>query len=279
MNVARSTQLELLLITKTLDIITTTPGLSVAKFFEEFIEAVNQLPDSSLSTYWKEIYKDSLPDFPNRISLVDVKPPETKEGPAEVVDTIVPDISELDYLRTTVGHSEIRHDPLLLVRKLYDTASSSLLSTNDNAERSILLYSCLILASKSSRLSLLLHTIALLYIFRDESDNRNEGNISDPAGKRMGIKKSILKKLVSRAKELFREHKVRFPAQKEELQKKIKSKVWEKILASSAFSSSSQTSTSASVLSLETIRNSLVLSFGKADHGIPVCLFCCLSPS
>jgi hypothetical protein len=102
MNVARSTQLELLLITKTLDIITTTPGLSVAKFFEEFIEAVNQLPDSSLSTYWKEIYKDSLPDFPNRISLVDVKPPETKEGPAEVVETIVPDISELDYLRQLV---------------------------------------------------------------------------------------------------------------------------------------------------------------------------------
>jgi hypothetical protein len=272
MNVVRSTQLELLLITKTLDIITSTPGLSVARFFEEFIEAVNQLPDSSLSTYWKEIYKDSLLDFPNRISLVDVKPPETKDGSAEV-DTIVPDISELDYLRTTAGHSELRHDPLLLVRKLYDTASSSLLSTNDEVERAILLYSCLILASKSSRLSLLLHTISLLYIFRDESGNGNEGNESDPTSKGMGMKKSILKKLVSRTKELFREHKVRFPSQNEESQKKIKSKVWEKILSTSSSSSSSQTSTTA--LNTETIRNSLVLSFGKADHGksVPSCSF------
>lgn len=214
MNVDKSTQLELLLITRTLDIISTTPGLSVAHFFDDFIQAISEKPESSLSAYWKQVYE-------KRSSLVEAKGADEKDG----VESIAPGIVELDYLRSTM-HPEIRHDPLLIIRKMYETASTALLSSNTE-EKAILLYSCLIIAAKSARVSLFTHTVALLYIFKEES---------------LGIKVKILKNIVRRAKELLEENK--------------NSRVAQEINPRNASRSDFNDS-----------RNGLVLSFGKADHG------------
>jgi hypothetical protein len=217
MNVARSTQLELLLLSKTLDIIKSTPGLSIAKFFQDFIVAIEKLPEGSLSAYWKEL-EDT------RESLVDVKPSDTVDG----ADTIVPNIAELDHLRKPL-HMEIRHDPILVIRSLYEAASSSLLAASPE-EKSSLLYSCLTMGEKSARTSLLTHAIALMYIFKDETP---------------GIKAKILKTIAKRGKEIYAESR---SSEKEKCAK-------------------SSSSSSREMDSLDNIRQNLVYSFGKADHG------------
>ena len=156
-----STQLELVLLSRTLESIRSCPGLPIVYFFEELNVHLQQTSELSLSAYWRKVF----PDHKNLVSIVEVPREEHGSGD-EDQRTIVPNISELDHLRHS-KHAEIRHDPLLIIRNLYENAISTLSSANPE-ERSILLTSCLLLSIKSGRASLLLHTAMLMYIFKND---------------------------------------------------------------------------------------------------------------
>ncbi len=286
MNVPISTQLELVLLSRMLDVIKTTPGLPLARFFEELNR---HLSDSctplSLSAYWQEQYPgvqsqvaippppkpnptteeadgsssrgggtaqrgtrpgaDSAPALPttggagssaanlatdssedlaillttngavagvtsgtalgtaasssatgtggaagttsSSGNLTQPHPPAPTPAqpsqsqshaafPLPPPDTtahhqaIVPNIPELDHLKT-ITHQESRHDPLLVVRNLYEVAASGLTkqpSASSPKDRSVLLLTCLMLAMRSGRVSLLLHTTLLLYLYQED---------------------------------------------------------------------------------------------------------------
>lgn len=163
MNVPVSAQLELVLLARILESIKSCPGLPIVQFFEELNVHLRKADDLSLSAYWKKVY----PDDKTITSTVDVPKEEQLAGSGEDEQSmIVPNISELDHLRK-VKHTEIRHDPLLVIRNLYENAMSSLPSASAE-ERTILLTACLLLGMKSGRASLLLHSTLLLYLFRND---------------------------------------------------------------------------------------------------------------
>ncbi len=247
MNVGLSTQLELLLLNRTLEIIRSTPGLSIASFYDEFIDVIRRSPQGSLSAYWKLKYNDS-----SFVSLVGVNADESESGKDDIdrLADVTANIPELQYLKDIDRHIEARHDPLLVIRNLYDTAVSSLLNSSDE-EKSVLLKSALLMSLKSARLSLLLHVITLLYLFKDEMK---------------GIESSAVIELYNRAVELVKQRKLEEGGEYEKLSS-------EKLTTITI----NQGETKIDLNELtplqfqEKIRNdannSLVLSFGKADHG------------
>lgn len=171
MNVSRATQFELTLLIRSLEIIKTGPHGTVAAFYRKFIEFLRKAPARSLSAYWAKYNKDVT-------SLVDINHVNDNKDEA-IVDSshIVANIKELDHLRQAT-HSESRHDPLLLVRTLYDTAAADI-PLSSSADRSILVNSILLMALKSARISLCVHALFLLYIFQNDMDTLDEQCFGD----------------------------------------------------------------------------------------------------
>ncbi len=159
MNVSKSTQLELALLLKTLKVIKSCPGLSISMFFDEMLPILKGVDERSLSAHWKEKYKEKEKNLTSLVSLSSVGEAESKDEP-------IVGIKELEYLKEP-KHVDMKHDPMLVVRTIYNTALGSLASSSLE-ERAVLLIACFMIAVKSARASLLLNTAMLSYLLRDE---------------------------------------------------------------------------------------------------------------
>lgn len=159
MNVSKSTQLELVLLSRTLDILKNTSSSSISQFYNEINDYLKTIPDLSLSAYWKTLFSDT-----ELISLVG-ESKELYETPSSNAG-IVNNVKEIEHLKD-LEHFEIRHDPLLLVRKLFEIANSSLLDV-EGKEKKILTSATILLGLKSGRASYLLNSILILYLLKNE---------------------------------------------------------------------------------------------------------------
>lgn len=155
MNVSKTTQLELALLLRSLKILMSTPGLSMVAFFEEMNQVLKGTSERSLSAYWKEKYAESG----QKVDSLVAAEPGTRE------DSLV-NIRELSYLNDK-AHADAKHDPLLLVRTLFDIAVQSLASAGAE-EQATLMLACTLLASKSARASLLLNTAVICCLLKDD---------------------------------------------------------------------------------------------------------------
>lgn len=224
MNVSRSTQFELVLFIRTLNILKSTPGLSLTTLFNQILPYLKSLPNRSLSAYWKEKNQDG-------ISLVcEKEEPKTTDSESKQ-QTLPSNIRELEHLKNA-EHTEARHDPLLIVRTLYESASQELQYNTSADERCVLLQTCLCIAIKTGRLSILLHSLLLVYMYDHDSKN---------------IDPTILQEFYSTCREFGLS----------QIQK-----------ASKNPTTLSNLLKEENIQDIKQVNgNNLVLSFGKADHG------------
>lgn len=117
---------------------------------------LKNIPNCSLSAYWKE-------RNPDIVSLISGQPEEGTKDPI-----LLADVKELEHLKNP-EHTEARHDPLLVIRSFYETAVQELQFCTTAEQRCILLETCLCIAMKSARLSLLLHSLMLMYMYEQDS--------------------------------------------------------------------------------------------------------------
>jgi hypothetical protein len=203
MNVSVSTQLELLLLSRTLETIKRTPGYPISRFYSELNKQIALAPELSLSAHWNTIK-----------SLVSVAPDTVIDKDNEDTSSrvVLCDVPELQHLKSPI-HCESKHDPLLIVRNLFDTAVQafprSIPAIPDVA--SPLLTACLLLGAKSGRAGLLIHTALLIVLFREEQQialpREILAELYELAQKVRTRESKFMKELQDHARKRKREHK------------------------------------------------------------------------
>ncbi|RYH25809.1 hypothetical protein EON65_15245 [archaeon] len=163
MNVSKSTQFELALLLRTLKILKSCPCVSMVTLFEDMMPVLLAAPDRSLSAYWKEKYGEKDKDL---VSLVTSGFAGTDEG-GVTGETKIMSLKELDYLKEA-EHADKKHDPLSIVRTIFNTALYSFQGPLQPEQVSTLITACSVIGFKSGRTSLLLHTILLCFLLKDE---------------------------------------------------------------------------------------------------------------
>lgn len=161
MNVSKSTQFELALLLRTLRILKSCPGVSMVTLFEDMLPVLLAAPDRSLSAYWKEKYADKDKDL---VSLVTSGSTDEGGGSGE---TKIMGLKELDYLKEA-EHADKKHDPLSIVRTIFNTALYCFQGPLQPEQVSTLITACSVMGLKSARTSLLLHTALLCFVLKDE---------------------------------------------------------------------------------------------------------------
>lgn len=167
MNVSKSSQLELALLLRTLKVLRSCPGLSMASFFEQMMPVLKGASDRSYSAYWVEKYRETEKDLKSLVCIRSAGDAAAAGDPADQKDTEIVNIKELEYLKHAF-HADSKHDPLLVVRTIYNTALGSLLASSPE-QQAVLLLACIVLAAKSGRASLLLNATVLCYLLKDEA--------------------------------------------------------------------------------------------------------------
>lgn len=264
-------QFELALLWRTLNIIKNIDGLSVVDFYEKYIPKVKGMPSLSLSTYWEEtsrlLNSDNEPGSALPRSLVGIPSMDgaNEEGitDSKRSDNIVSSIPELDYLKHD-DRIDQKHDPLQVVQNIYGAAAAFTIDASPY-NKSVLLSACLALAVKSGRASLMLHLASILSSFV-QADTDGEGQY-------ISVDMDALKDICQHIKAHCEAH--------------YASNTKPQPNPSAAFVSTSSGDREFIAYDRDPLsggtkvdrdgdrpRGGMLLSFGKADHGKNMCLFC-----
>lgn len=176
MNVSKVTQFELALLLRSLSIVKTKPKGTIASFFRNLLKFLQKCPKGSLSALWAKTRAKEGSSDPKLISLVDIP----KDDDVDSIGShfsIIDQIPELQYLKDS-QHAEARHDPLLFIRSLYDTAVGDI-SHSSSSDRAVLLTSAVLMGLKSERASLILHSLIIFHLLKDDLDLVNDPVLVD----------------------------------------------------------------------------------------------------
>lgn len=152
------TQFELTLMFQLLKIAKRKPKHVLIRMIGKFMTFLEDSPETTLSALWQK-FDSTLP-----MSRVCIPPEEDYGAHVE----LQANVSELDYLRGS-PHAEVKHDPLLFIRTFYDISLGEVLSASPT-DRTILVTSLLMMSLKSARSSLILHSLLVLHLFKDDMD-------------------------------------------------------------------------------------------------------------
>jgi alpha-tubulin suppressor-like RCC1 family protein len=167
MNVSKVTQFELALLLRSLSIVKTKPNGTIASFFRTLMKFLQSCPKGSLSALWVKIKNSESASAESAVSLVDIPKNDDPNNPSTGSHfSIIDQLPELQYLKDSL-HTEVRHDPLLFVRALYDSAMGDIVHSN-NVDRCILLTTGMLLGMKSERISLILHSLIVFHLLKDD---------------------------------------------------------------------------------------------------------------
>lgn len=167
MNVSKVTQFELALLLRSLSIVKTKPNGTIAFFFRTLMKFLQSCPKGSLSALWVKIKNSESASAESAVSLVDIPKNDDPNNPSAGSHfSIIDQLPELQYLKDSL-HTEVRHDPLLFVRALYDSAMGDIVHSN-NVDRCILLTTGMLLGMKSERISLILHSLIVFHLLKDD---------------------------------------------------------------------------------------------------------------
>lgn len=258
----------------------------MVEFYEKYIPSVKGMPSLSLSTYWEDIAQlmkdlDGVNSSPVRslvgIPAVEVQGEEGSSTEVKRGDNIVSSIPELDYLKHDERIDQ-KHDPLQLVQNIYG-AAAAFTSDASPYSKSVLLSACLALAVKSGRASLMLHLSSILASFSQGSTDGEGQYISidmDPL-------KDVCEHLLAHRDAQNSAKSTTQSCPSPNIVKNVEQEhlsaactVFERDPLSSAAASAATGGRGGAcegeVASADQPHKGLLLSFGKADHGMNICL-------
>lgn len=251
-------QFELALLWRTLSIIKSNNHLSLISFYEQFLPIIKRMPNLSLSTYWDDISKTNS-------SFVGI--PRDKCTDDRLVEGLV-NIAELNYLR----HEESidsKHDPLQLVENLY-AAAAVFIPNSNHLHRNTVISACLAIAVKSGRASLLLHFTALVSSITDSNQDADIDCIKDICDYLTSLEPSTsqVTKCISRKRKLcaFNDSCVFEPLLY------TKRPYSEHVHCFASHNNRNSVQNDGIIREPGGFENRILLSFGKADHGIYIIL-------
>ena len=267
-------QFELAMLWRTLSILQSIDESSVISFYEKLIPNLKVMPKLSLSNYWHEIDKNKDNQSLVGLSIVSSSDEYVDSNNADLEtkqrDNIpLMNINELNYLKHDEAIDE-KHDPLQVIQKLYGTAVTCIEKSSCIDDRNILLSACLAMAIKSGRISLLLHVMMMIYSLDDIGIQIDTNSIKDICEYYSTIKVTN----ISTDKQAIISNLINITNDDPLLnQKNQKENLGEKYIVNHISNKSYFMSEYVSYHHHPSVRkedksNGILLSFGKADHGI-----------
>jgi alpha-tubulin suppressor-like RCC1 family protein len=160
MKVPLQLQSQLALLWRALNIIRNIDDTSVVEFYKDFLIKLKNNPQLSLSAYWDEKY------YSCGNNLVGITNSSNFSESKHSCNTLLSRAPELAYLNNQQDAIDFKHDPLNLIRNLYETATVSIPNVSKQ-HRDILLTASITIAVKSGRASYLLNAATLLITNED----------------------------------------------------------------------------------------------------------------